>query len=221
MSHSQTAVIIPAAGSGERLGFGIPKAFVEVSGETLIERAVRNISSVAGLIVIAAPVGYEDQMRKLISADSVKVVAGGSLRSQSVANALKAIPDQIRYVLVHDAARAFAPTVLAEQVLSELIAGQEAVIPAVDVIDTIKVIDSKGFVTATPDRKTLRAIQTPQGFTKDALRQAHLSGADATDDAALVAQLGIPVKVISGDSRARKITTLDDLTWAQDLVRQP
>ena len=221
MSHSQTAVIIPAAGSGERLGFGIPKAFVEVSGETLIERAVRNISSVAGLIVIAAPVGYEDQMRKLFSADSVKVVAGGSLRSQSVANALKAIPDQIRYVLVHDAARAFAPTVLAEQVLAELIAGQEAVIPAVDVIDTIKVIDSKGFVTATPDRKTLRAIQTPQGFTKDALRQAHLSGADATDDAALVAQLGIPVKVISGDSRARKITTLDDLTWAQDLVRQP
>ena len=220
MSHSQTAVIIPAAGSGERLGFGIPKAFVEVSGETLIERAVRNISSVAGLIVIAAPVGYENQMRKLFSTDSVKVVAGGSLRSQSVANALKAIPDQIRYVLVHDAARAFAPTVLAEQVLSELIAGQEAVIPAVDVIDTIKVIDSKGFVTATPDRKTLRAIQTPQGFTKDALRQAHLSGADATDDAALVAQLGIPVKVISGDSRARKITTLDDLTWAQDLVRQ-
>lgn len=218
MSQLHTAVIIPAAGSGERLGVGIPKALVEIAGETLIERAVNNLSSIANLIVIAAPVGYEEQMRKLFSDSSVVVVSGGSIRSQSVANALTVIPAEFQYILVHDAARAFAPTLLAEQVLTELIAGQKAVVPALDVIDTIKVVDAHGFVLDTPDRNSLRAVQTPQGFTLDVLKQAHAHKGDATDDAALVAKLGIAVKVIPGDLRARKITTLDDLAWAQELV---
>ena len=220
MSHSQTAVILPAAGSGERLGFGVPKALVEISGESLIERAVRNVSRVANLIIIAAPVGYEEQMRKLCADPSVVVVSGGALRSNSVANALRVIPSEIRYVLVHDAARAFAPTDLVERVLAELVAGQKAVVPAIEVVDTIKVVDSNGFVIETPERKSLRAVQTPQGFTVDVLKQAHANGRDATDDAALVAQLGIPVKVIPGDLRARKITTSEDLLWAAELVGQ-
>ena len=220
MSQSQTAVIIPAAGSGERLGMGIPKALIEIAGETLIERAVRNLAPVAAMVIVAAPVGHEEDIRRSISEPNVHIVSGGALRSQSVANALKVIPEGIKYVLVHDAARAFASTELAEQILEELFAGEAAVVPALDVVDTIKVIDDQGYVVDTPDRTKLRAIQTPQGFTRDALMRAHSYGKDATDDAALVAALGVKVKVIRGAALARKITTLEDLTWARELVGQ-
>lgn len=220
MSQSQIAAIIPAAGSGERLGVGMPKALVEISGQTLIERAVHNISRVASFVVVAAPTGFEEVFRKLLSSSSVVVVSGGQVRSQSVANALKEIPAEFKYVLVHDAARAFAPLAVAERVINQLSAGEDAVIPAIDVVDTIKVVDKSDYVLDTPDRKILRAIQTPQGFTLNALKQAHASGKDATDDAALVADIGIRVKVVEGSSLARKITTLDDLTWARELVGQ-
>jgi 2-C-methyl-D-erythritol 4-phosphate cytidylyltransferase len=218
MSRSEIAVIIPAAGSGERLGIGIPKALAEISGETLIEHALANIRDIAEVVVIAAPAGFEGEFRKVLSDPSVIIVAGGALRSQSVANALRVLPDQINYVLIHDAARPFAPKELAERVLTELRAGEKAVVPALDVVDTIKVVDSTGYVVATPDRETLRAIQTPQGFAIDVIKQAHAAGGDATDDAALVAELGVAVKVIPGSPRARKITTVDDLTWARELV---
>ena len=91
-------------------------------------------------------------------------------------------------------------------------------IPALDVVDTIKVVDSESYVINTPDRTSLRAIQTPQGFTREVITRAHAAGKDATDDAALVAELGVRVKVINGDPLARKITTLDDLAWAKELV---
>ena len=221
MSQSQTAVIIPAAGSGERLGMGTPKALIEIAGETLIERAVRNLAPVAEMVIVAAPVGHEEDMRRLISGPNVHIVLGGALRSQSVANALQLIPEGIKYVLVHDAARALASTALAERVLKELSLNEEAVVPALDVVDTIKIVDEQEYVVETPERTRLRAIQTPQGFTRDALIRAHSLGKDATDDAALVAELGIRVKVIKGEALARKITTLDDLTWARELVGQP
>lgn len=220
MGQSPTVAIIPAAGSGERLGVGIPKALVELAGQSLIERAVQNLSGVVDLIIIAAPVGYEEQMRKLFTGMNVEVVSGGALRSQSVANALKVIPETYKYVLVHDAARAFAPTDLALRVLHKLQSGESAVVPALAVIDTIKIIDSQDYVLETPNRKNLRAIQTPQGFTVDVLKRAHAAGKDATDDAALVSELGVRVKVIEGDQLARKITTLDDLAWAQEVVGQ-
>ena len=222
MSHSKTAVIIPAAGSGERLGLGIPKALVEVGGRTLIERAVENLSTLAAETVIAAPAGYEENFRAIFAqahlASHVVVITGGATRSQSVANALKALSLTTRYVLIHDAARAFAPTELAESILAQLNLGENAVVPALDVVDTIKVVDERGYVIDTPQRDLLRAVQTPQGFTFETITAAHASGADATDDAALVAVLGVPVKVVPGSQLARKITTLDDLTWAQELV---
>jgi 2-C-methyl-D-erythritol 4-phosphate cytidylyltransferase len=148
----------------------------------------------------------------------VVVITGGATRSQSVANALKALSLTTRYVLIHDAARAFAPTELAESILAQLNLGENAVVPALDVVDTIKVVDERGYVIDTPQRDLLRAVQTPQGFTFETITAAHASGADATDDAALVAVLGVPVKVVPGSQLARKITTLDDLTWAQELV---
>lgn len=207
------AAIIAAAGSGERFGAAIPKALIHLGDKTLIERAVANLLPVVDQIVVTAPAGYEDQIRALVGSD-IDVVTGGSTRSESVRNGLSAVNPKSDFVLVHDAARALASTALAKSVIDSLVAGEVAVIPALPEVDTIKVVDSDGFVTSTPDRSALRKVQTPQGFSYQALMQAHEQAADATDDAVLVAQLGLKVRVIDGEDRALKITTPSDLALA-------
>ena len=101
---------------------------------------------------------------------------------------------------------------------SVMINGEQAVIPALDVIDTIKEVDSKGYVRNTPERSSLKAVQTPQGFTRSVLERAHAASEDATDDAALVEAIGIQVKVIAGEERALKITTKSDLATATAML---
>ena len=217
--HLKTAVIIPAAGSGERLGAHLPKALVQVVGRTLIEHTVARLSPIAAQIIIASPAGYEDQFRTLFG-QSVTVVTGGSTRTQSVKAALAALAPEIEYVLVHDAARAFATADLAERILAELAGGDLAVIPGLAVTDTIKEIDSEHRVVATPNRAQLVAVQTPQGFARQTILDAHASGTDATDDAALVEKLGIAVRVIPGEESAFKVTHVADLDRAIRLLAE-
>ena len=212
-SLPKTAVIIPAAGSGERLGANLPKALVQLVGRPLISHAVAAVSPIASQIIIAAPAGYEKNFTDLFG-DSVTVVTGGATRSASVKLALSALESDIELVLVHDAARSLASTELSSRVIAELVAGEKAVIPAILVTDTIKKVDKKGYVTKTYDREKLRAVQTPQGFIRSVLEKAHAAGGDATDDAGLVEELGIAVKVIAGEDRALKITTQQDLADA-------
>ena len=207
------AAIIAAAGSGERFGSTIPKALISLGDRTLIEHALASLSAVVEEIVITAPAGYEDAFRT-IAADRATVVTGGSTRSESVRIGLAAISSAAEYVLVHDAARALASSDLARRVITALKSGDAAVIPGLPQVDTVKVIDADGYVTSTPDRAPLRRVQTPQGFAYDLLKKAHASGSDATDDAALVEQLGVRVKVIEGEERAIKITTPSDLATA-------
>jgi len=207
------AVIIPAGGSGERLGANMPKALVQLGGKTLIEHAVAQMAPIADQIVVAAPAGYEDQFRSLLGTD-VTIVTGGITRTESVKAALSVLSKDLRYVLVHDAARPLASTDLARRIIKELEAGADAVIPGLKVADTIKRVNIDGFVTKTPNRTKLRAIQTPQGFTYETLVTAHKSKSDATDDAGLVEELDIPVKVILGEERALKITTPEDFQRA-------
>ena len=207
------AVIIPAGGSGERLGAKIPKALVQLAGRTLIEHAVAQMSPIADQIIVAAPAGLEEEFRTLLGTE-VTVVTGGITRTESVNAGLKVVAKDSRYVLVHDAARPLASTDLARRIIKELEAGADAVIPGLKVVDTIKRVNVDGFVTKTPNRAKLRAIQTPQGFTRETLITAHKSESEATDDAALVEELDIPVKVILGEDRALKITTPDDLVRA-------
>jgi 2-C-methyl-D-erythritol 4-phosphate cytidylyltransferase/2-C-methyl-D-erythritol 2,4-cyclodiphosphate synthase len=213
----RSAAIIAAAGSGERLGADRPKAFVQIAGRTLLEHAYISLSSVVDEIVIAAPAGWEAEVRKIVG-ESSKVVLGGATRSASISNALEAISPDINLVLVHDAARALASSALARRVLDALVAGEVAVIPAVPVSDTIKSITREDYVSLTPDRTFLRAVQTPQGFTRSILMRAHARGEEATDDAALVEGLGEQVKVIDGEARAMKITTAQDLTTAHHFL---
>ena len=217
-SSSSSAAIIAGAGMGHRLGADIPKALIQLDGITLVERAFAALSKVVDEIVITAPAGYEEQFRQIVG-ESAKVITGGVLRSDSVNLALNALSPSVKYVLVHDAARALATADLAARVLQELESGAAAVIPALNVVDTIKEVDRDGYVRSTPDRAALRAIQTPQGFELSVLRRAHEASADATDDAALVEALGIKVKTIAGEARAMKITNPEDLAVAVTYLR--
>ena len=211
------AVIIPAGGSGERLGANVPKALVKLAGKTLIEHAVAQMAPIATHIIVAAPAGYEATFAQLLG-EGINVVTGGITRSESVKAALAEVHPTTRYVLVHDAARALAPTSLAVDVLDALRAGEHAVIPALHVVDTMKKIDSDGYVVATVDRSELRAVQTPQGFDYSTLIAAHQSGTDHTDDAGAVESLGVKVKTVAGVDRALKITTPIDLAIANKYV---
>ena len=219
MNHTPTsAAIIAGAGMGHRLGADIPKALIQIDGVTLVARAFASLSTVVDEIVITAPAGYEEQFRAIVG-ESAKVITGGVLRSDSVNLALKSLSPTIKYVLVHDAARALATSDLASRVLSELEKGEAAVIPALNVIDTIKEVDRDGYVRNTPDRSILKAIQTPQGFSVDILKRAHEASQDATDDSALVQALGMKVKTIAGEARAMKITNPEDIACAVTLLR--
>ncbi|MEY4677726.1 MAG: hypothetical protein RI992_441 [Actinomycetota bacterium] len=210
---NKTAAIIAAAGMGHRLGANLPKSLVKLLDKTLVEHAVANLSPVCQLIIVTAPKGYEDEYTKILG-DQVSVITGGVLRSDSIRLAISKIPENYEYVLVHDAARALASTTLASSVLNQLIQGEQAVIPALDVVDTIKEVDNNGYVRNTLNRASLKVIQTPQGFSRSVLERAHQASEDATDDAALVEALGIAVKVVAGEQCALKITNQSDLASA-------
>jgi len=214
---SQCAAIIAAAGSGERFGATLPKALITLGNRTLIEHAVAALAPIASEIVICAPAGYEKQIQELVGSD-ITVVVGGTTRSDSVRAGISALSGNAKYVLVHDAARALATTELAERVLASLEKGEAAVIPGLELIDTVKSVDASGHVTATPERASLRRVQTPQGFDLELLKKAHSSGADATDDGALVEALGHKVLIIKGEEHALKITTPSDLATALSML---
>ncbi|CAB5036388.1 unannotated protein [freshwater metagenome] len=213
------SAIIPAAGSGDRLGQSIPKSLVVINGKTLIQRAVESILPHVDEVIIAAPKDFELEISGLFSDNKkIKVISGGEVRSKSVAAALSQVNQNADYILVHDAARCFATQAQTMRVIDALLAGDHAVVPAIEVVDTIKVIDANNFAESTPSRSSLRAVQTPQGFSAQILHRAHQSGNDATDDAALVEALGIAVRVVPGEPNAHKITTPADLEWAKRLA---
>jgi 2-C-methyl-D-erythritol 4-phosphate cytidylyltransferase len=218
------AAVVPAAGSGERLAAGIPKAFCELDGRTLLERAVAGLreSHVVDHVVVAVPADRVDQAMQVL-AGQASVVAGGPGRTESVRLALSALSGEPEFVLVHDAARALTPPELIVRVVQALRAGHGAVVPALPVSDTIKAVDANGAVLGTPERAGLRAVQTPQGFATELLLRAYERAADGagfTDDASLVEHVGGQVQVVDGDPLAFKITTQLDLLLARAIVRR-
>ena len=220
-----TVAVVPAAGSGERLAAGVPKAFFQLAGLTLVERAVNGLleSGVVDRVVVAVPAARTDRAKLILGRDAT-VVAGGANRGDSVGRALAAVADaeEPDFVLVHDAARALTPPDLVVRVVEALRSGHSAVVPVLPLSDTIKAVDANGAVLATPDRAGLRAVQTPQGFATDLLLRAYQRAvtADFTDDASLVEQIGGQVQVVDGDPLAFKITTRLDLLLAQAIVNQ-
>ncbi|MFT4394469.1 2-C-methyl-D-erythritol 4-phosphate cytidylyltransferase [Gordonia lacunae] len=222
-SGADVCVIIPAAGSGSRLGEPVPKAFVDLCGRTIIERCVDNIpASLGASVVVVVPVDLVDRARTLLP--DVIVVAGGAHRSDSVRAGISAAGDA-GILLVHDAARPLTPARVFTDVVDAVRSGHPAVVPAIPVVDTLKqVVAVPGGlerVTRTVDRDELRAAQTPQGFTREALRRAHEDASGlATDDAGLAERCGIDVHLVPGDPLAMKITTPWDLRIVRDVVGQ-
>jgi len=218
-----TVAVVPAAGSGERLAAGAPKAFVNLGGRPMLEYALDGLrnSGVVDSIVVAVPPKRTDQAKLVFGGDAI-IVAGGADRTESVRLALAAIGDA-EFVLVHDAARALTPSSLIVRVVAALQAGHPAVVPGLPVSDTIKAVDANGVVLGTPERSGLRAVQTPQGFQTEVLRRAYERAAAGgfTDDASLVESIGTPVQMVEGDPLAFKITTPNDLLLAEALLGAP
>ncbi|WP_077101141.1 2-C-methyl-D-erythritol 4-phosphate cytidylyltransferase [Mycobacterium terramassiliense] len=222
-TSGKVIAVVPAAGSGERLAAGVPKAFCELDGRILLDRAVAGLlqSGVVDHVVVAVPADRIDQAEHVLGGHAT-VVAGGADRIDSVRLALRALPRDCEFVLVHDAARALTPPGLIVRVVDALRSGYGAVVPALPLSDTIKAVDANGVVLGTPERAGLRAVQTPQGFVTDLLLRAYerAGTADFTDDASLVEHVGGQVQVVEGDPQAFKITTPLDLVLAQAIVRR-
>jgi 2-C-methyl-D-erythritol 4-phosphate cytidylyltransferase len=216
--------LIVAAGRGERLGFGRPKALVPLCGQSMLAWSVGSLRAVPAVseIVVALPADALDS-----APDGVTAVAGGDQRSQSVRAALAAAAGGDP-VIVHDAARPLATPDLFTQVLEALALAPEAdaVIAATPVSDTIKEVGGDGrSVTRTLDRAVLWAVQTPQVFRRAALERALAEASDellsqATDDAWLIERAGGVVHVIGSDPGNLKITTPEDLRVAELLLAE-
>jgi 2-C-methyl-D-erythritol 4-phosphate cytidylyltransferase/2-C-methyl-D-erythritol 2,4-cyclodiphosphate synthase len=221
------AVIVVAAGSGTRLERPEPKAFVKVSGRSILERALETVFSLRQpvQVIVVAPsamlgeaTALADQTAGSASA-YLTVVAGGDTRQQSVAAGLAELAPEVETVLVHDAARAFTPVGLFDAVIAEVQATGAGVIPGLPVPDTIKQTDWTGAVEKTIDRSALVAVQTPQGFPRASLVAAYSKATeDHTDDAAVFSAAGNAVTVIDGDALAFKISTPWDLRRAEALA---
>ena len=196
--------IVVAAGSGTR--FGGPKHDVRLAGRPLweIARATLVASGAASVVIVGEVAGG---------------IAGGRRRRDSVAAGLAEIPRQIEFVLVHDAARPLASIELATAVASRLALGDvDAVVPAIEVTDAVKQVDTDGRVTSV-DRSDLRVAQTPQGFRTSSLRAAHDSiVGDAADDAELIERWGGRVALVPGEAANLKITYPSDVAVAAALL---
>lgn len=224
-----TAAIVPAAGLGQRLGAGGPKALLPLGGVPMLVHAVRALAAATqvGLVVVAAPPDQVEQTRALLAdahgGAALQVVPGGDTRVESVRAALDVLPPEVTVVLVHDAARPLAPSSLAESVAATVEAGADAAVPGVPVADTVKVVDDD-VVTATVERLSLRAVQTPQAFRREVLDRAHrahrtlAAGAEVTDDAGMVERLGLRVVVVPGHEEAFKVTRPLDLLLAETVL---
>jgi 2-C-methyl-D-erythritol 4-phosphate cytidylyltransferase len=206
--------IVPAGGTGERLGADRPKAFVVLAGRPLLEWSVEALSSVCDRVVAAVPEGYEEPPDR---------VAGGASRSESVRRALDAAPEAT-VVVVHDAARPLVTSDLVRRCVETIEPGVDGAIAAARMDDTVKEAAPDGRVLRTLDRSVLWRIQTPQVFRADVLREALdrdvTALAAATDDASLVEQMGRTVHVVEAPRANFKVTAESDLRIAEALLRE-
>lgn len=222
------SLILPAAGSGVRMGTKVPKPFIEIAGRSILGHAIDKFIGLEGLeqVIIVASAQNVSLVEKIISQyfrSNVKflVIEGGKERQDSIYNALKCVNENAELILVHDAVR---PLVEVEQITECIKAALEcgAAVLGVPVRDTIKKIDDEGFVESTPDRSALWQIQTPQVFKRrlliEAYEKAMNEGLVGTDDSSLVENAGVRVKVVKGDVRNIKLTYPADLRIAEQNI---
>ena len=214
--------LIPAAGSGSRMKAGKNKLLIELENKSLIYWTLKSIFSSAKVSWVGI-IGQPDDKEKLLNSAKdfsykVKWINGGNTRQESVFNGLNSLPPEAQKVLIHDGARCLITPELINKCIIEL-EKNEAVILATKVTDTIKIVDKRGFIKKTPDRKFLWAAQTPQGFSVERLKKAHKMAIDnnweVTDDDSLFEMLNWRVKIIEGNYSNLKVTSPIDLKIAK------
>jgi 2-C-methyl-D-erythritol 4-phosphate cytidylyltransferase len=222
----RAVAIVAAAGEGRRMG-GERKPFLPLAGAPLLAHALRAFIETPAVesIIVALPADAAVRPPSWLTAldARITIVAGGDERSDSVRNALRAVPGSADVVLVHDGARPLLTRALVERCIAGAAAGH-GVVAALPAVDTIKEVDEEGRVIATPDRRRLWQVQTPQAFPRAMLVEAHrraaADGVRATDDAALVERYGGYVSVVPGEPENVKVTTPADLRIAEALLLQ-
>lgn len=218
----RVGVAVPAAGSGRRMG-GVRKAFLELEGEPVLVHALRPFLARDEVVAVAVALSPADALEPpdwLTGLDPrVQVVPGGATRTESVRKAVRALPDDLTVVAVHDAARPLVrPDVVARCI--ELAAAGEGAVAGVPAVDTLKETDEGGIVARTLDRSRIWQAHTPQVFPAALAFQAYGAGAtEATDDAALIERLGGRVRMVDGGRWNLKVTRPEDLPVAEALLR--
>ncbi|MDX1430723.1 MAG: 2-C-methyl-D-erythritol 4-phosphate cytidylyltransferase [Rhodothermales bacterium] len=221
---NDVAVIIPAAGSGKRIG-GTPKQFRLLGGEPMLHRTIKcfdGIEEIGMLVVVVPAESVADSERALadLHPHSIVVTPGGPTRQDSVRLGLARVRSGIQVVLVHDAARPFVSIAEIEAVISSTRQHGAAAL-AIPATDTLRK-SSGATLGETVDREGVYRMQTPQGFTRDLIVEAHASasrkGDTATDDVELVMLRGHAVRLVVGRSTNFKITTAEDWTLAEAIV---
>lgn len=223
-------LLIPAAGSGRRMGSDRNKLLLPLCGKPLLAwtlLAARAAQSIRWVGLVSQPEDWPDFKEIIASVSMTKMVhciPGGTTRQESVYNGLRGLPAVAERVLIHDGARCLATPELFDR-CAEALLQCSGLVAAIPVKDTIKVVNpATQAVVNTPERQNLWAAQTPQGFQVDRLLQCHEEGRrqgwEVTDDAALFEQCGLPVKIVPGEETNLKVTTSVDLAIAEFILRQ-
>ncbi|MGE0268015.1 MAG: 2-C-methyl-D-erythritol 4-phosphate cytidylyltransferase [Candidatus Omnitrophota bacterium] len=218
--------IIPTAGLGVRMGKSVPKTLLNLNGVPMIVhtlRAFERCKTIDAVVLVVHP-DYAEQYRQTVEKNGItkvkEYITGGKTRCESVGNGLTYVDPDCGIIVVHDGARPLVTPELIDKTVNLCII-EKAVVTGVPVTQTIKKIDvSESVVERTLNREELWAIQTPQAFHKGILIEAYeqAKSLDAPDDAALVEQVGIRVKVLLGDVLNIKITTPEDMAIAEKLL---
>lgn len=230
-------LLIPAAGSGKRMGGDRNKLLLSLLGKPILQwtlKAAIASDAIEWIGIMCQPIDRPDFEAiaaalgsALGAAKPIEFIQGGDTRQASVCNGLQGLPDGAERVLIHDGARCLATPELFDRCASVL-QGCSGLIAAVPVKDTIKIVEDHGGdrpeVASTPDRSKLWAAQTPQGFEVSTLKDAHDRGIKenwaVTDDAALFEKCGLPVRIVDGEETNLKVTTPQDLAIAEFILRQ-
>ena len=215
-------VVIVAAGDGARMGTDRAKQFLDLGGLPMLDwsiRAFQGHPDIDELVIVLAP-GVLAKLPPWLARDALTLVAGGTSRRESVSCGVASVNADSRIILVHDAARPFVSAAVIDRVLAA--AAAACVVPVLPLKDTVKETNEMGRVVGTPDRSRLHAAQTPQGFPAAVIRSVHDDAAraatDATDDAELCELRGETVITVRGDELNFKITTMEDIRYAEWLV---
>jgi 2-C-methyl-D-erythritol 4-phosphate cytidylyltransferase len=218
--------VLAAAGRGERLGADRPKAFAPLRGRPLLAESLERLeaSDWVESIVVVAPPEWEEPVillaEELGCGKVVASIAGGETRADSVRIGVGEVGEDAAVILVHDAARPLVSDEVVERLLVALNEGWDGAVPGLPLVDTVKRLDGDA-VAETLDRTRLVSVQTPQAFLGPVLREAVAAGGEATDCSSLVESRGGRVKVVAGDPRLLKVTTLEDLALVESWLPAP